>query len=137
MSVLRNTWFQGLAPYFMEGGCAITAGYMHVSPYQIFFTSSKCAGHLGQVSIISDDPVQLSCRVSKMPVRSGQTNICGSWKVGRLGRVDILKPTELIYNTVRTRPFSDLEISQGVSIWTWNVFRTHQSMTNSPTFSAR
>lgn len=96
--------------------------------------------HLGQVrrqSSIFSDPVKLSCKISKMPVRCGQTKTCGALELSRVGQVNLIEPTGLIYNRVRTRPFSDLEISQGISIWTGNIFRAHPSMTNSLSSSAR
>lgn len=125
-----------------HGGQAYSNCWIHAcfscTKYSSFHQSVQVIQvKLAAASSISDGPVQLSCRVSKRPVRSGQVNICRSLKVGKLGWVNLIKPTGLIYSTVRTRPFSDLEISQGISIWTWNVFRTHQSMTNSPSFSAR
>lgn len=69
-----------------------------------------------------DDPIQTSNRVSKMPGRNGESNICESLELEKLRQVNLIEPTGLMYNTARTRRFLDLEISQGISICTWNVF---------------
>lgn len=63
--------------------------------------------YLGQVwsqSGIFSDTLQLSCKISNMPVRSGQNKTCGTLELRRVGQVNLTEPTGLIYDRVRTRP---------------------------------
>lgn len=139
-SLLLSMWYQGLASCYMESRCVETARCILKLPGpncpDFIRVWRSCLGQVRRQSSLFSDPVQLSCKISKMPMRSGQTKSCGTLKQRRVGQVNLIEPAGLIYSRVRTRPFADLEISQGVSIWTWHDFRAHQSVTNSLRSSA-